>query len=337
MNNSNLQPIFVREKVIQSTRRFFEEKHFHEVITPVFNRALPVEPNIYPFSTQWNTSREIHNLYLTTSPESGLKKMIAQGIGNCYSIGKCCRNLEGSGSLHLPEFLMLEWYRENASYRDIMTDMQELIISIKQSVDAYLKRELTSTLTYQGTTIQLEGEWKVFSMVDLFKEYAGLDFAEILEDEAMIQRAQEKGYTTEGAPWGALFDQIFVNEIEHKLPKDPFFIIDYPARLSPLCKRRKDNPDIAERFEFFMFGMEIGNGNNENIDYELVEKRFKQEQQNREEHNLLNSPIDYDFIDALKKMAHSGKEYAGTGFGIDRLSMIMADVAHIQEIELLVR
>lgn len=334
---SNLTPIFIREKVIQETRDFFAQQNFHEVVTPVFNSALPVEPNIYPFETKWVTREGDKPLYLTTSPESGLKKMLAQGIGDCFSIGKCCRNLEGAGSLHLPEFLMLEWYREDSDYTQIMKDMQQLILSIKNKVDTFLKREAATTITFQDMTIDLHGKWPVFSMIELYKEYAGLDFVEILEDAAMIKRAQEKGYETECAPWSALFDQIFVNEIEHKLPKTPFFIVDYPARLSPLCKRKKDNSHVAERFEFFMFGMELGNGNNENIDYKLVEELFKNEQQNREKHMLLNSPIDYTFIDALKKMSESGKNYAGTGFGIDRTAMIMANVAHIQEIEPLVR
>lgn len=334
---TNLQPVFIREKVIQSTRNFFSENYFHEVITPSMNSALPVEPNIYPFSTKWINRQETRELFLSTSPESGLKKMIAKGIGNCFAIGKCFRNLEGSGCLHLPEFLMLEWYREDAKYTQIMEDTQQFVIHVKKEVDKLLKRTTTSEISYQGMTINLAGKWPVFSLVDLFKEYAKLDFKEILQDEMLFKRAEEKGYNIENATWAGVFDQIFVNEIESKLPKSPFFLIDFPTRISPLCTVKEDKPYLVERFEFFLFGMEIGNGNTENSDYKAVEEKFKKEQQNRIENSLLNCPIDYDFVNALQSMSESGKTYAGIGLGIDRLAMIMADVADIKEIELLVR
>lgn len=332
-----LQPVFVREHVIRSTRDYFSTSGFHEVITPTMNAALPVEPNIYPFSTQWIHREGTKEFFLSTSPESGLKKMIAKGIGNCFAIGKCFRNLEGAGSLHLPEFLMLEWYREHAKYTKIMEDTQEYVLYVKKQIDTLLDRAHSTELSYQGMTIDLTGSWPVFSLIDLFKIHAQLDFHEILEDDVLFRKAQEKGYNTEHATWVGLFDQIFVNEIESQLPKTPFFLIDFPTRISPLCTVKKDNPHVAERFEFFMFGMEIANGNTENSDYKAVEEKFIREQKNRKDHNLLNSPIDYDFIHALKTMAESGKEYAGIGLGIDRLAMIMADVNDIKEIELLVR
>jgi len=322
--------------------------------------------------------------------------MIAKGIGNCFAFGKCFRNLEGAGSLHLPEFLMFEWYREDAEYQQIMTDVKKLILEINQQVinrisggdkaadrdlgipiredpDARRDRQMAcrptqapNTITYGNKTISLEGEWPVFSMVELFQRYAGLDFVEMLDDEKLFQRAKEKGYSTDGALWSELFDQIFCNEIEPQMPLTPFFINDFPARLSPLCKVQKDKPYLADRFEFFIFGMELANGNNENTDYQRIRRHMEQEQEARAKkyisvqnqcnqsahannpdsdfpisatHETLKSPnqcsIDEEFINALKTMDETGKCYAGIGLGIDRLAMIMADVERIEEVELL--
>src|SRR5258708_367510 len=111
---TDLQPFFIREEIIKSIRSFFEEQYFHEVIIPILYSSLPLEPTLYSFSTTWKTNEGDRELYLCTSPESALKKMLAVGIGNCFAIGKSFRNLESSGPRHNPEFLMLEWYREDA-------------------------------------------------------------------------------------------------------------------------------------------------------------------------------------------------------------------------------
>ncbi len=331
----NLNPVFIREEVIREVRSFFEKNNFHEVITPSLNFALPLEPNLYAFTTNWKTSAESREMYLSTSPESGLKKMLANGIGNCFAISKSFRNLEGAGSLHTPEFLMLEWYREDADYTIIMHDVQNLVLKVKERVDNHLSRESSSQLTYQGTTISLKEKWPVYSLVDLFGKYANLDYFEILDDEIMLMKARHKGYNTENATWGELFDQIFVNEIEFSLPMSPFFIVDFPAKISPLCAPKKSNPLLVERFEVFLLGKELGNGNSENTDSEYVEKLFRNEQKYRSNHLLIAPPIDMNFIASLKEM--SFKKYAGIGLGIDRLAMIMADVTSITDVEVFYR
>lgn len=323
---SILQPYFIREEVIKSTRQFFFNQNFHEVITPSVNNAIPTEPNLYPFITKWNTFSETRDLYLSASPERGLKIMLGKGIGNCFAIGKSFRNLEGAGSLHIPEFLMLEWYRENATYEKIIKDTQELIVAINSS---------KKTITYQGRTINLDEKWEILSLVDLFKKYAGLNMEEIVDENVLFKKAEKKGYSLKGASFSSLFDQILVNEIEPNLPKMLFFLIDFPSRISPLCAIKKDKPYLSERFEFYMFGMEIANGNTENIDYKMVEDRFKKEQEYRQKNNREYSPIDTEFIEALKQMSDSGTTYAGIGLGIDRLAMIMADTALITDVELL--
>jgi lysyl-tRNA synthetase class 2 len=270
-----------REQLIKKIRQFFLSQGFHEFITPVLNDSIPLEPNIYPFETEWKTARGIKRFYLSTSPEKHLKKMLALGVNKCFSIGHSFRNLETSSPLHSPEFLMLEWYRKNADYKDIMIDVEKLL-----------------------SHFNVLKHYKRFSLVELFKEYAKIDVVSFLND----------------AKNRADYDKLFVNEIESRLPKDPLFIIDYPSIISPLCKPKKANPLLAERFEFYWKGIELANGNTENTDYRSILKFFKAEQSSRKAHTSPITPIDHDFLNSLKKMQNAS--YAGVGFGVDRLIMM---------------
>ena len=286
---NNLINYFVREKIIKLIREYFYKQNFHEVIVPILNDALPIEKNLSPFTTTWNTLENKQTFFLPMSPERSLKIKLSQGIGNCFAIGHSFRNLENKGSLHNPEFLMLEWYRENADYKKIMEDVQELIKYLESSV---------------GTTSFTSGviNWPVFSIADMFKKYVKIDM-----DDAI-----EKGE----------YDKLFVNEIESRLPNTPLFLIDFPSSISPLCQPQKNRPDLAERFEFYINKIEMGNGNTENIDYKSVEKSFKSLR-------IENQPIDNDFLNALKIMKSTGKSYAGIGVGIDRLAMLFARISTI--------
>lgn len=344
-----LQLILIREKVIKSIRSFFDGQGFYEVITPVLNTALPLEPNIHAFSTIWDRPGKSQKLYLTTSPESALKKMLAEGIGNCYSIGHSFRNLEGSGPKHNPEFLMLEWYRSGADYKKIMEDVRELILHINS--------EFKDEISYQGESVSLSGKWPIVSLVDLFEKYADMDLEKILkfqfdskskqiknvwipdtslpavrqvrnDNVDIYQLAGKKGYKAEGSSWEQIFNQIFLNEIEPYLPERPIFITDFPARISPLCKARADKPFLAERFEFYLFGMELGNGNTEKTDSREVRRLFEEEKKERKKGGLSSPPIDEGFLKALEKMNKMG-DFAGIGLGVERLAMIMADTENI--------
>lgn len=320
---SNLNFILIREEVIKSVRRFFDEQDFHEVITPVLNDSVPLEPNLYPFSTEWKTNEGMKKLFLTISPEKNLKRMLALGIGNCYSVGASFRNLEGAGSLHTPEFLMLEWYRKNAEYTHIMKDVQDLIIYVKNDIDTYLHQSLSPILVYQNEYVDFTREWPKISVSKLLEKLTKRNINEILSDDAiLIQYARNKGYAVEGTTWNEVYDQIFVNEIESQLPKSPFFLVDFPARLSTLCKKKAENPLIAERFELYMFGIELGNGNTESTDVEEIRTVFEYEKQFREKMETVQA-VDEDFLESLTAM--QGTSYAGIGLGLDRLSMIMAN------------
>lgn len=315
----SLQNLLVRESVIKAIRAFFDERGFHEVITPVLNEALPLEENLFSFETTWATLRLLSGqadakvFYLPTSPESNLKKLLAQGIGNCYSIGHSFRNLESSGEWHSPEFLMLEWYREDASYLDIMVDTQELVTFVGQRVKGV--ERVQQTMAY--------GLWPKISLEQLFQEKANISLQDVCDGDALFEIARAKGYSIEDSSWSQVFDQIFLNEIDQSLPKEPFFLVDFPSRISPLCQPQKEKTYLAERFEVYMNGVELGNGNTENLDAEYVLQIFKQVAGHRSQASLSSHPYDDVFVDALRILQKTGKSYAGIGLGVERLSKLL--------------
>lgn len=317
-----------REQIIKLVRQFFYKQGFHEIITPVLNESIPLEPNIYPFETQWNTTKGMKRFYLSTSPEKHLKKMLALGIGNCFSISHSFRNLEASGPLHSPEFLMLEWYRKNADYTVIMNDVQKLFVSINQSIDTYLNKRRKSCFVDQ--------KWNRLSIEKLFHSKTHIPFKRFVTNNAIIVKyAKLKGYETNNSSWNELYDQIFVNEIEPLLPLSPLFLIDFPSRISPLCKPKKNEPYLAERFEFYIDRIELANGNTENTDVKSILKLFKTEQAKRSSlkspipltSRIAPIPIDHEFLKSLRKMGDSS--YAGVGLGLDRLATVLTNKGFI--------
>jgi elongation factor P--beta-lysine ligase len=329
-DNKFLKNILIREQIIDAIRAFFKSQGLHEVITPALHEALPLEPNLYAFETTWHLHDHDQKMYLACSPEVSMKKYIAAGIGECFAIGHSFRNLESSSKRHRPEFLMLEWYRMDKDYRQIMQDTQDMMRSIKKHLDTYNKIPPSSSLTYQNTIYELESNWPVLSLDDLMHQYSGLRIEEVLSDEKLQKIAKQKGYTTENATWDALFDQIFLNEVEPHLPQTPFFLIDFPAQTSPLCKPREDKPHLCERFEIYFAGLELGNGNTENTNVKKMRELFEVEKKHRAERNMLTPPIDEEFLQSLESL--QDKTFAGIGLGIERLTMLYADTNNIQDI-----
>jgi elongation factor P--(R)-beta-lysine ligase len=326
----NLNNLLIRQSVIQSVRNFFLENGFNEFTLPTLNPALPLEPNIYAFAADWQTIKGNKTLYLSTSPESGLKKILAKGTENIFSITPAFRNIEAISPTHLPEFLMLEWYRKNADVQAIMDDTQNLIKSVKNEFDSYLKKNPSHLLTYQDQMINLEGQWPIFSLIELWEKHAGMSLKEVIDDNSMRQFAESKNYNIAGANWEQLFNQIFLNEIEPKLGFNPCFVTDYPSRVSPLCKPNSGDPDFAQRFELYLGGMELGNGNAENTELNAVSHAFTAEKKFRNTHQIPTPPIDESFLNALTDMKNNS--FAGMGLGIDRLTMILADISQISEV-----
>jgi len=325
---------FVRERVLTAIRRFFIDRKFHEVETPYLTGSLPPESYLDIFETTLlSRDRTPHRAFLPTSPEPFMKKLLAAGIGNCFTIPKSFRNTEDKSTTHNPEFTILEWYRINADYTDIMNDCEELV----QFINTYLQRTnkvVTATnpteLTFQGNKVNIASPWERITMTEAFNRYAGIDLNSALSKNELAPIAQKKGYMVQkDDSWEEIFHLIFLNEIEPNLGKGkPTIIHLYPASLAALSRKNGDDPRFAERFEFYIEGLELGDAYSELTDWKEQRERFAEEDEERRRLGKIDHPIDTDFIDALKAgMPRAG----GIAVGVDRLIMLFADVRDIAD------
>jgi elongation factor P--beta-lysine ligase len=322
------QPHFIHEWTIQSIRNFFIDKDFHEVDTPTLLSKIPIEPNLYPLKTKW-VQKDL-TFYLPTSPESALKRVIAQGIGNCFTIAKVFRDLEDIGPTHNLEFSMLEWYEMNKNYKDITKTTKKLILYSLHLIQKKLKLPQTDLIVYQDKKINLNDNWYQFTLKELFQKYAHMDLSKNLTTHQIITTAKSKGYNIDGiTTWEPLYTQIFINEIESKLPQDkPVVIFDYPTQISPLCQKCPNSLGFSQRFEFYIGGMEIGNAYTELTDSKTLKDNFDTETKFRKENNLPIHPYDKQFIKSCSQLPLC----AGIGLGVDRLAMLFANITNIEDV-----
>lgn len=311
---NNIQHIQLTDKLLKATRAFFSDRKFSEVIPSVLSNAIPNEPNIYPFATSWHKNAATEIKYLSTSPERSLKTALGLGVGNCYAVGHSFRNLEDVSPLHSPEFLMLEWYRENSTYHKIMDDVKEYVTSVSREIGHPL--------------FSSQNSWKTISLKEQYEKILDVSYEKLLtDDEVMFTSAKTLGYGVTDCTWRQIFDQVLVNEVEANLPSDPVFLVDFPSRISPLCKKQSDAPHIVERFELYIGGVEIANGNDENTDAAEIREVFEKETGEG------RSPVDTQFLNVLKVMNDSGNRFAGVGLGLDRLLMVLTGESGFTEWE----
>jgi elongation factor P--beta-lysine ligase len=324
----DFQKQFVKEWTQQFIRKYLIDHKFHEVDTPTFLPSLPLEPGLYAFTTHWHQKNL--DFYLATSPESSLKKIIADGIGNCFSISKAFRDLEDIGPTHNLEFFMLEWYEMAKNYRDIAKTTEKLINYIYLGIQKKLNIRTTSILTYQNQTIDLSPPWYRFSLNDLFIKHTGIDLSKNFNFVDFQKSALEKNFPVSSfTDWEQIFSYLMITEVESHLPKDkPVFIFDYPTLLSPLCQPCPNLPGFSERFELYIGGMEIGNAYTELTDANVLEANFKQEEVYRQKNHLPTHPYDQKLVESTRHFPSC----TGIAIGVDRLSMLMANAATIDEI-----
>jgi len=308
---------FVRERVIKSIRAYFDTQKFHEIETPILIPHPPAESYLDVFETTLlDRKRNPTKAYLSTSPEIPLKKLMVAGLGNCYSLTKAFRNMETHSRLHNPEFTVLEWYRVGTDYFDIMKDCEQLLQAITGG-----------SLVYQGNAIDLTSPWERITVVEAFKKYAGVNFDDFFDHAPEI--ATKKGYNVENNTWEELYNQIFLNEIEKHLGHGkPTILYDFPAAVAALAKLKKDDVRYAERFEFYIAGLELGDCYGELTDPAETKKRF--DVQMKEVTRLGKTAYEYDndFIDALTVGL---PKCSGIAVGVDRLVMLMANVKDIAD------
>lgn len=313
------QSFQVKSDLMRLIRQFFWDRHFLEFDGPILNTAYPEEPNIYLTPATWQYKQKV--FYLSPSPESSAKKLLAAGSGNCFTIAKCVRDLEDVGPTHNLEFNMLEFYEVGHNYKDVAQTIQQLFSYFLANLDSTLIAKLKQKInfdTWQETTVQ-----------ELFQKYAQINLNDNLTTQAIIQTAKLKKYNTEGVTtWEPLFNQIWMNEIEPNLPKDrPVIVYDYPAQISTLCQPCPD-ARYGQRFEFYMQSLEFGNCYTELTDPEAQLKNFQVTQAEKSSLGQSTHPIDTDLIEALKHLPAC----SGIAIGIERLAMLFAQTENISEV-----
>lgn len=319
-----------RASIIKLIRRFFDERGFLEIDSPLLVRFGNLEPNLNLLKTEIREANgKKHQAYLITSPEYSLKKILSAGFSEIYQLGKCFRNGEPWNETHNPEFTLLEWYEAGKNYSDLMERAEELMEFLMKNLFA---GETSQELKYQNRTINLTRPWARLSMREAWQKYAKADLNEFLTYDTMRSLAKNKGYTIgKDDTFDDLFFKIFLSEIEPRLVElgRPVFLFDYPVSLAALAQIKKDDPRFAERFELYLGGLELANAYTELTDAAEQEKRFKNDQAKMMNLSKEVLEIDQDFISALK----SGlPQCAGIALGVDRLIMLLTDSKDISEI-----
>jgi len=283
-----------RGRILQGIRQFFIENGYLEVETPHRIPTPAPESHIDAIpSSPW---------FLHTSPELCMKRMMAAGYEKIFQICRCWREKE-RGSQHLPEFTLLEWYREGGDYHSLMEECEGLIRFVASKIS------LGQKLFFRGNEIDLSEPWERISVKEVFHCYTRTSVTEALAQN--------------------LFDEIMVREIEPKLGvKKPMFIYDYPAERGALARLKQEDQTVAERFELYIGGLELANGFSELVDSEEQRKRFLHENENRQRLGKPIYTLPEKFLDELKEMPLS----AGIALGVDRLVMVFLDAETIDEV-----
>lgn len=318
--NAEARESFVlRSRIIQAMRRYLDNQDFLEVETPMMH-PIAGGAAARPFITHHNALDM--KLYLRIAPELYLKRLIVGGFEKVYELGRVFRN-EGISIKHNPEFTMVEIYQAFADHETMMRLTEEIVSRTALAVLGTMK------ITYQGQEIDLTPPWNRMSMSDAVKKYAGVDFAAVktvAEARAIADRLGVRYEEKQGI--GAILNNIFEEKGEEHLLQ-PTFITGHPTEISPLAKRNKDNPEITDRFEAFVFSREIANGFSELNDPIDQRERFLAQVAQRESGDDEAHMMDEDFVNALEfGMPPAG----GLGIGVDRLVMFLTDNYSIRDV-----
>jgi elongation factor P--(R)-beta-lysine ligase len=307
---TTLSMLRLRAKLLADIRQFFLARHVLEVETPLLCHATVTDPHLHSFQTEYcldNTEQQ-QTLYLQTSPEFAMKRLLAAGSGPIYQISKAFRNQGESGRYHNPEFSLLEWYQPGYDHHQLMDE-----------VEALLKKLLACEAAQR------------FSYAEIFQQYLNSDphqltLQEIKQLANRLDRATENlGLNTIGDYLNFLMSYV----IEPQLPKQLVFIYDYPLTLAALAKVRRSTMPVAERFEVYFHDIELANGFHELSDANEQRLRFRNDLRARTAHGYPPVSIDEYLLAAL---THGLPDCAGVALGIDRLLMLMTKANKISEV-----
>jgi lysyl-tRNA synthetase class 2 len=352
----------MRSLLIGKIREFFVSDGFLDVETPELVRRPGMEPHLDVFKTRfrsWQAEGGEQDMYLITSPEYAMKKLLVAGFEKVFQICKSFRNKEHLSELHNPEFTMIEWYRAYASYLEIMEDTERLVSGLAKFVNG--KEEILWGGGYGGASADENGgasgekagaaaeggaargapggkkpvdvslPWPRVKVKDLFKEMSGIDEDTLTDIEALRAAVSAKGYKVdEKTPYEDLFYEVFMKEIEPKLGLEkPVIVYDYPVQMAALAKRSADDPRFAERFEVYIAGLELCNAFTELNDLVEQKARLEAERLDRQKMGKDDYEVDQSFIDAL---AFGMPPAGGIALGVDRLVMLILGVTDINDV-----
>ena len=318
--NPEVKQTFVRRSVIlRELRSFLDNKGFLEVDTPILT-PFEIGASARPFITHHNTLDM--DMVLRIETELYLKRLVVGGMDRVYEVGRIFRN-EGMDPKHNPEFTSIELYQAYTDYHGMMDLVEEMMKTVAQKVCGTLQIE------YQGQQIDLS-HWERLTMLEAVKKYSGVDFSTVSSDAEAIALAKEHHVELPEVPTkGAILAEFFDAFVEDKLIQ-PTFIYDYPVEISPLAKRKPEDPAFTERFEYFINCTEFGNAFSELND--PIDQRGRFERQVEERKKLepgSKAQVDYDYITALQ---YGLPPTGGLGFGVDRLVMLLTDSASIRDV-----
>jgi lysyl-tRNA synthetase, class II len=320
ISNEEVRDIFVkRTKIVRAMRSFLDSRGFMEVETPTL-QPLYGGAAARPFTSHYNSLDQ--TFYLRIADELYLKRLIVGGFERVYEICKDFRN-EGIDGRHSPEFTMIEFYMAYADYNDVMDLTEQMII---QCADEALG---SRSFTYAGHEIDLTPPWPRVTLRKALLEATGIDYLEVRNQKELFQEAKRLGadvYPDE--VWPRIVDELMKTFVRPELIQ-PTFLIDYPVALSPLAKRSPHNPDVVERFQPFIAGVEAGNAFTELNDPLDQLSRFLEQARDREAGDEDAMPIDEDYVNALM---HGMPPTGGFGLGVDRLVMLFTDQQNIREV-----
>ncbi|MBE6629339.1 MAG: lysine--tRNA ligase [Ruminococcaceae bacterium] len=318
--NPEVKDTFVkRSLILRELRAFLDSKGFLEVDTPILT-PFEIGASARPFMTHHNTLDM--DMVLRIETELYLKRLIVGGMDRVYEVGRIFRN-EGMDPKHNPEFTSIELYQAYTDYHALMDLVEEMMRTVAEKVCGSL------VIPYCGHQIDL-GHWERMTMLEAVKKYSGVDFNEIKSDEEAIAIAKEKHVELPEVPTkGAILAEFFDAFVEEKLIQ-PTFIYDYPVEISPLAKRKPEDPAYTERFEYFINATEFGNAFSELNDPIDQKERFERQVAERKALDPnCRAQVDYDYVTALE---YGLPPTGGLGFGVDRLVMLLTDSPSIRDV-----
>lgn len=318
--NPEVREVFrKRSRIVGALREWLDSRGFLEVETPMLH-PIPGGATARPFITYHNTYDR--HFYLRIAPELYLKRLIVGGFERVYELNRNFRN-EGVDTRHNPEFTMLELYEAYQDYNGLMDETEELFVYVIEKVVGDL------TFSYQGEQVCAARPWRRIALHDAIREFAGIDLESTRDRDEAARRAESAGVEIDATlGYGKIVDEVMKERVVPHLVS-PTFLYDYPVEISPLAKRKPDNPALTERFQVFMGRLELCNAFSELNDPIDQRARFMEQVKQREAGDDEAQHLDEDFITALEV---GMPPTAGLGIGIDRLAMLLTDSPSIRDV-----